>query len=101
MWGKCMCRSGKSCMVSVGISKNRESVLLSCGMELINTMPLGSHKTMEDYAKFLMMRYLLTNLLTNFNKGSSEVHLVFGNPGHLKNSPRYFEQARWDTTNKN
>ena len=30
------------------------------GMLLINTTPLGSHKTMSEYAKFLFMRYIVT-----------------------------------------
>ncbi len=66
------------------------------GMFLINTTPLGSHKTLSDYAKFLMTRHILTQ----FKKGSEEVHVVFDNPGRLQNTPKYFEQARRDTTAK-
>ncbi len=66
------------------------------GMFLINTTPLGSHKTLADYARFLMTRYVLTQ----FNKGSDEVHVIFNNLGRLQNTPKYFEQVRRDTTAK-
>lgn len=58
------------------------------GMLLLSTAPLGSHKTLADYAKFLMSRYLLTH----FHSGSIEVHIIFDNPGRLSNTPKYFQQ---------
>lgn len=66
------------------------------GMFLINTVPLGTHKTLADYARFLMSRYIMTQ----FNKGSHEVHVIFDNPGRLPNTPKSFEQARRDKTAK-
>ena len=62
------------------------------GMFLINTSPLGGHKTFVDYGKFLLTRYIMTQ----FSKGSNEVHVVFDNPGRLKNTPKYFEHLRRD-----
>ena len=66
------------------------------GMFLINTTPLRSHRTLSDYAGFLMRRYLLTE----FNKGSEEVHIIFDNYGRLQNTPKYFEHARRDAACK-
>ena len=63
------------------------------GMFLINTTPLGSQKTMSDYAKFLMTRFLLSQ----FKRGSFEVHFIFDNPRRLKSTPKYFEHLRRDT----
>ena len=62
------------------------------GMFLINTTPLRIHTTLTDYAGFLMRRYLLTE----FNRGSEEVHIIFDNYGRLQNTPKYFEHARRD-----
>ena len=66
------------------------------GMFLINTTPLGSQKTLADYGKFLIRRYLLTE----FHRGSEEVHVIFDNPGRLENTPKYFEHMRRDATCK-
>ena len=66
------------------------------GMFLINTNPLGSHKTLGDYAKFLMTRFLLPQ----FKRGSREVHVLFDNPGRLENTPKYFEHMRRDASAK-
>ena len=62
------------------------------GMFLINTTPLGSHKIMSEYAKFLFTRFVLTQ----FRRGCQEVHLIFDNPGRLQNTPKYFEHKRRD-----
>ena len=62
------------------------------GMFIINTTPLGSHKTMSDYAKFLFTRFILTQ----FKRGCHEVHVIFDNPGRLQNTPKYFEHKRRD-----
>ena len=64
------------------------------GMFLINTTPLGSHTTLMDYANFLIKRFIVTQ----FSNGSSEVHVVFDNPG--RNIPKYFEQSRSDQVAK-
>ena len=62
------------------------------GMFMINTNPLGIHKTFSDYAKFLIQRHIMPQ----FYKGSSEVHVLFDTPGRLPNTPKYFEQKRRD-----
>ena len=66
------------------------------GMFLINTNPLGSHKTLGDYAKFLMTRFLLTQ----FKRGSREVHVLFDNLGRFIHTPKYFEHVRRDEAAK-
>ena len=65
-------------------------------MFIINTTPLGSHKTFDDYAMFLLRRHVISQ----FYKGSVEVHLIFDNPGRLPNTRKYFEQTRRDKTRK-
>ena len=59
------------------------------GMLLINTIPLRTHKT---FSKFLMQWFILTQ----FSKGSTEVHVIFYTPRPLANTPKYFEQQRRD-----
>ena len=62
------------------------------GMFVINTTPLGSHKTMVDYAKFLLIRFIEAQ----FRCGCYEVHVIFDNPDRLQNTPKYFEHLRRD-----
>ena len=38
--------------------------------------------------------------ISQFYKGSVEVHLIFDKPGHLPNTPKYFEQTRREKTRK-
>ena len=64
------------------------------GMFIINTTPLGSHKVMSDYAKFIYTRFVTSQ----FKKGCTEVHIIFDNPGRLVNTPKYFEHQRRDKT---
>ena len=64
------------------------------GMFMINTSPLGSHTTFADYARFLMQRHIIPR----FSRGTLEVHLIFDNPGQLKNTPKSFEHRRRDET---
>ena len=62
------------------------------GMFIINTTPLGTHRTLADYAQFLIRRFILPQ----FSKGSKEVHVIFDNPGRLQQTPKYFERLRRD-----
>ena len=62
------------------------------GMFMINTTPLNSHKTLSDYCKFLFTRYILSQ----FKRGTNENHVIFDNPGQIKNTPKSFEQKRRD-----
>ena len=71
----------------------RPQCVLTEGMFLINTAPLGSHKTSAEYASFLLRRHAISHFL----KGSEEVHVIFDNPGRLADTPKYFEQKRCDT----
>ena len=66
------------------------------GMFLINTKPLGSQKRLADYASFLLRRHALSQ----FIRGSEEVHIIIDNPGQLTNTPKYFEQKRRDAAQK-
>ena len=62
------------------------------GMFLINTSPLPNHTTLADYGRFLLKRYIISQ----FKKGASEVHVIFDQPNHFRNTPKYFEQKRRD-----
>lgn len=66
--------------------------ILSEGMFMINTSPLGSHTTYGDYAMFLIQRHITSH----FSRDCVEVDLIFDNPGQLKNTPKYFEHKRRD-----
>ena len=61
----------------------RPQCCLMEGMFMINTSPLGSHTTYGDYARFLMQRHVTPH----FSRGCTEVHVLFDNPGQLKNTP--------------
>ena len=69
-----------------------EAVIIE-GMFIINTTPLNSHKTLADYCKFLIQRFISPQ----FHKGCTEVHIIFDNPGQLNHTPKYFEQRQRDT----
>ena len=61
-------------------------------MCIINTVPLGSHKTLNDYSRFLIERYIVPQ----YSRGCHEVHVLFDNPGRLEATPKHFEQTRRD-----
>ena len=63
-------------------------------MFIINTIPLGSHKTMADYANFLIRRYSTPYLI----KGCDEIHVLFDSPENSSPSPKQVEQQRRDAT---
>ena len=63
------------------------------GMFMINSAPLGSHKTFRDYSKFLAERFIAPHFA---RPSTSEVHLLFDNPGRLKMTLKCFEQERRD-----
>ena len=69
-----------------------DSVIIE-GMFIINTKPLTSHKTMASYGSFLIRRFILPHYL----RGSTQVHVLFDNPGQLEENPKAFEQARRDS----
>ena len=61
------------------------------GMFIINTSPLGTHKTYSEYALFLFRRFIMLY----FHRGCREVHVLFDNPERLK-LPKKFERDRRD-----
>ena len=61
------------------------------GMFIINTSPLGTHRTYGEYAHFLFRRFVMTHM----NRGSREVHVLFDNPERLE-LPKNFERERRD-----
>ena len=69
-----------------------QTVILE-SMFLINTKPLQSHTTMAHFGKFLMKRFILTH----FRRGTTEVHLLFANPGRQRENPKTFERNGRDT----
>ena len=48
---------------------------------------------MAHFAKFLMKRLILTH----FRRGTTEVHLLFDNPGRQRENSKIFERNRRDT----
>ncbi len=64
------------------------------GMFMLNTTPLGTHRTFADYSQFLMKLFILPQ----FGKGASQVHVIFDNPGRLEQTRKYFERKRRDAT---
>ena len=62
------------------------------GMFMLNTTPLGSHRTLADYARFLITRFIVPQ----FTRGSREVYVIFDNPGRLQEIPKQFERRRRD-----
>ena len=56
-------------------------------------MPLSNHKTLADYCRFLLNRFIVSE----FKKGTSEVHLIFDNPDAQPLTPKSFEQHQRDT----
>ena len=56
----------------------------------INTTPLRQHKTLTDFAQFLLKVYVLPH----FGHGSKEVHLVFDSPERLSFNPKTCEHKR-------
>ena len=62
------------------------------GMFMLNTTPLGKHKTFADYGDFLLQRFVVPQ----WSRGAREVHVIFDVPGRL-NTPKKFEQDRRDT----
>jgi len=66
-----------------------ECVLLE-GMFILNTTPLGSQRTLADFAHFLIKRFIIPHFL----RGSQEVHMIFDNPGRLPQTPKYLERKR-------
>ena len=70
-----------------------ETVIME-GMFIINTKPLNCHRTMEEYGHFLTRRFIVPY----FSKGSKEFHMLFDNPGQVRDNPKLFEQARRDSS---
>lgn len=64
------------------------------GMFLINITPLTVHKTMGDYANFLMTQHILRHF-----RNRSEVHLLFDNTLCQQQSPKHFERQHRDSAN--
>ena len=62
------------------------------GMFMINSVPLGTHRTFSDYTKFLIQRFIIPC----FKQGSQSVHVIFDNPGRLPQTPKSCERARCD-----
>ena len=71
-----------------------DSVIIE-GMFIINTKPLTSHKTMA--IKLWGIFDPEVHLTSFFWRGSTQVHVLFDNPGQLEENPKVFEQARRDS----
>ena len=64
-------------------------------MFLINIRPWSAHKSMEEYACFLLKQHILPH----YRNGSSEVHLLFDDPECQRQSPKFFERQSRDSIN--
>ena len=65
------------------------------GMFLINITPWTAHKTICDYADFLLKQYILP-----YYRTTTEVNVLFDDPECQKLSPKYFERLNGDKVNK-
>ena len=59
------------------------------GMFMINSVPLGTHRTCSDCTKFLIRSFIMPC----FKQGSQLVHVMFDNPGRLPQTPKSCESA--------
>lgn len=66
------------------------------GMFLINITPWSAHKTIGDYADFLIRQHILPH----YRCMSKEVHLLFDDPDCQELSPKYFERQHRDKENQ-
>ena len=62
------------------------------GMFLLHTVPLTTQKTFNDYAKFLVERFIIPR----FKQGAREVHVIFDNAERLPQTPKMHERSRRD-----
>ncbi len=62
------------------------------GMFMIQTSPLPTMSSMNEYAHFLLNQYVRPHLRV----GVQEVHVVFDSPGSMRESPKELEQRRRD-----
>ena len=65
------------------------------GMFLINITPWSAHKSMGEYAHFLLRQHILPH----FRNGATEVHLLFNDPDCQVQSPKFFERHHRDQSN--
>ena len=63
------------------------------GMFIINTSPLSTHKTFDDYAEFLFQRWVTRS---QFQFKASEIHIIFDHPNRHGISPKDIERSRRD-----
>lgn len=63
----------------------------------LNITPLNQHKTISDYANLLFK----ISIAPHFNRGTSEVHLVFDHPERLSFNPKNCEHNRRYGNTKN
>ena len=72
-------------------------VVVMEGMFLINISPWSAHKTMGDYANFLLKQHIQPFLR---NTTTLEVHLLFDSPESQQCTPKYFERMHRDEMNQ-
>ena len=63
-------------------------------MFLINITPWSAHKSIGEYANFLIRQHISPF----FRNNTKEVHLLFDDPDCVKISPKYFERLQRDKT---
>ena len=73
------------------VTFNGASLVILKGMFMIQTSPLPGTERLRDYATMLFLRWIKPHL----QRG--DVHVIFDNPGGLKESPKEIEQGRRDS----
>ena len=74
-------------------NENTCTAVIIEGMFIINTSPLSTHKTFDDYAGFLFQRWVTRS---QFQFKASEIHIIFDHPNRHGISPKDIERSRRD-----
>jgi hypothetical protein len=72
-------------------NENTCTAVIIEGMFIINTSPLSTHKTFDDYAEFLFQRWVTR---FQFQFKASEIHIIFDHPNRHGISPKDIERFR-------
>ena len=88
-------KDAEPCIFSTSLRPGwvRDTVVME-GMFLINITPWSAHKSIGEYAHFLIRQHISPF----FRNNTKEVHLLFDDPDCVKISPKYFERLQRDKT---
>ena len=63
-------------------------------MFILSTTPSGTHKNYTDYSQFWIRRYIIPL----YKQEANTVHVIFDNPGRLRQTPKQYERERHDNS---